>query len=84
MCTVQTLGGLGEVELDDLGRAGANQEKGSDFRSTLKQPIDDTVEFGVAIGQSGEIPFLNDRGGETRLGKDHYPCRRLEQVRAGT
>ena len=43
---------------------------------------DDAVEFGVGVGQSGEIALIDNRGSEPRLGEDHDAGRRLQEMRA--
>ena len=83
MFRAQPLGGLGEVELDDLGRAGADEEQLADVGAAGQQAVDLAVELGLGVGEAGEILFLEDRGGEARLGEDHDAGGRLQQMRAG-
>ena len=80
---VQALRRAAEVELDDLRRARADQEQHADVGPALEQPGDDAVELVVGVGQPGEVAFVDDRGGEARLGEDHHARGRLQQVRAG-
>ena len=79
----QPLGRAGEIQLDHLGRAGADEEEQPDVRAPLQEAGDHRVELVVGIGQPREILFLQDRGGEARLGEDHHPGGRLQEMRAG-
>jgi hypothetical protein len=72
-----------QVELDDLGGAGAHEEEEPDVGAPLQQPADDAVEFLVRVGEAGEVALFHDRGGEARLGEDHHAGGGLDQVRAG-
>ncbi len=80
---VEAAGGALQVELDDLGGAGAHEEEGADVGAALQQAGDDAVEFLVGVGEAGEVALLHDGGGEARLGEDHHAGRRLQQVGAG-
>src|SRR5205085_1382490 len=44
-----------QVELDDLGRARADQKQELDFGSAFEQTSDYSIEFGVDICQAGKI-----------------------------
>ena len=71
---IESCGGLGQIELDDFGRAGADEEEQLDFGAAGQQAIDDAVELLVAVRHAGEIALLDDRGGESGFGEDHHPC----------
>ena len=45
--------------------------------------VDRLVQFLVHVGHPGQIAFLDDGGGEARLGEDHDAGGRLDQVGAG-
>ncbi len=79
----ESLRGPRQVELDHLGRAGADQEQQLDVGPALEQARDHAVELCVGVGETGEVAVVDDRGGEARLGEDHHAGRRLDQVRAG-
>ena len=79
----EPLRGARQVELDDLGGAGADQEQQADIAAPLQQPRDHAIQFGIGIGHAGEVTLFDDRGGEARLGEDHHAGGRLDQVRAG-
>ncbi len=72
-----------QVELDDLGRAGADQEQQLDVGPALEEPRDDAVEFLVGVGEPSEVALFHDGRGETRLGEDHDAGGRLHEMRAG-
>ena len=72
-----------QVDLDDLGRAGADEEKQLDVGAALQQPGDDAVEFVVDIGDPREIALFQNGGGESRLGEDHDAGGRLDEMGAG-
>ncbi len=72
-----------EVELDHFRRAGADEEEEPDVGPPGDQPLDHPVELVLRVGEAGEIPLVEDRGGEAGLGEDHHAGRRLDQVRAG-
>ena len=72
-----------QIELDDLGRAGADQEQQPDVGPALQQLADHAVEFVVGVGQSGQVALVDDGGGEARFGEDHHAGGRLDQMRAG-
>ena len=76
-------GGARQIQLDDLGRAGAHQKQQLDLGPALDQAGDDPVELFVAVGQAGQIALVDDGGGKTRLGKDHHAGGGLDQVGAG-
>ncbi len=80
---VQPLRRAREVELDDLGRAGPDQEKQPDVRPPREQLADHAVELLVRIGQAGQVALVDDGGGESRLGEDHHAGGRLHQMGAG-
>ena len=75
--------GARQIELDDFGRTGADQKQQLDVRPALEQLRHDPVEFVVGIGEPGEIPLVDDRGREARLGEDHHAGRGLDEMRAG-
>ena len=75
--------GARQIELDDLGRARADEEQQLDLRAAREEAIDHPVELLVAVGHAGEVALLDDCGGEARFGENHHACRRLEQMRAG-
>ncbi len=79
----QTLGGAREIELDHLGRAGADEKQHLDVGTPLQQARDHPIEFVIGVRQAGEIALVDDRGGEARLGEDHDAGGGLDQVRAG-
>ena len=72
-----------QIDLDDFGRAGSDEEQQFDVRAPLEQPPDDAVEFVVDIGDAGQIALVHDRGGEARLGENHDAGGRLDEMRAG-
>ena len=74
--------GARQVELDDFGRAGADEEQQFYLGSPLQQPVHHAVELLVRVRQSGKVALADDRGRETWLGEDHDARRRLDQVRA--
>ena len=73
LCT-QTLRSLGQVKLDDFGRAAANQEKCFDFRAPCKQLIDNPVQLHIGISKASKIAFFHDRRCEARFCENHNPC----------
>ena len=79
----QPLGGAGEVELDHLRRAGADQEQLADVGAPRQQPRDLAVDLLLRVGEPGEVLLLHDRRAESRLGEDHHARRRLQKMRAG-
>ena len=79
----QPFGRAGEIELDDLGRAGADEEQLADVGAARQQARDLAVKLVMGVGQTGQIRFLEDRGAEARFGKDHHAGGRLQQMRAG-
>ena len=76
-------GGALEVDLDDLGRAGAHEEQKLDVGPPLQQPRHDAVEFVVDVGDAGEVALLQNGGREARLGEDHHPGGGLDEMGAG-
>jgi hypothetical protein len=60
-----------EIELDDLGRAGAHEEELADVGPAGKEARDLAVEFLVRVGEAGEVLLLEDRGAESGFGEDH-------------
>ena len=72
-----------KVQLDDLRRAGADQEQQLDIGPPLQQLRHDGVQFVVRVGQPGKVAFIDDRGGEARFGEDHHAGGGLDQMRAG-
>ena len=72
-----------QVELDDLGRAGADEEQKLDVGPPLEQAGHDAVELLVGVRQAGEIALLQDGGGEARLGEDHDAGGGLHEMGAG-
>jgi len=83
MLARQALRGARQVELDHLGRAGADQEQQLDVGPAREQFVDHAVELVVGIGEAREVALLDHRGAEARLGEDHHAGGRLHQVRAG-
>jgi hypothetical protein len=79
----QTLGRAGEVELDDLRRAGADEEQLPDVGAALRQALDLAVKLLMGVGHAGKVALFEDRGAEARLGEDHHAGGGLQQVRAG-
>ena len=79
----QALGGAGEVEFDDLRRAGPDEEELADVGAALQQSADLAVDLVLGVGETGEVLLLHDRGAEARLGEDHHAGGRLQQMRAG-
>ena len=79
----QAFGGAGEVEFDDLGRAGADEEQLLDIGTARQEAGDFSVELLVGVGHSGQIAFFEDCRSEARLGEDHHACGRLQKMRAG-
>jgi hypothetical protein len=79
----QTLGRAGEVELDDLGRAGADEEQLLDVGAAAEEAFDLAVELFMGVGHAGQIALFEDRGAEARLGEDHHAGGRLQEMRAG-
>jgi hypothetical protein len=80
----QPLGCLRQIELDDLGRAGAHQEQRPDLRPAGQQLAGDTVEFVVTVGEARQIPFLEDGGREPWLREDHHAGGGLDQMSTRT
>ncbi len=76
-------GRAGQIQLDHLGRAGADQKQLADIGSAGQQPGNLAVDFCLGIGKPGKILFLKDGGAEARLCKDHYACSRLQKMGAG-
>jgi hypothetical protein len=72
-----------EVELDHLGRAGADEEQQLDVGPALEQPVTTRSSSALASASPGEIALVDDRGGEARLGEDHHAGGRLDEMRAG-
>ncbi len=79
----QPLGGAVQVQLDHLGRAGADKEQLADVGAAGQQAGHFAVKLGIGIGKAGQILFLKDRGAESGFGKDHHAGRGLQQVRTG-
>jgi hypothetical protein len=79
----QAFGRAGEVELDDLGRAGAHEEQLTDVGAAAEEALDLAVELVMGVGHAGEIALFEDRGAEAGLGEDHDARGRLQEVRAG-
>ena len=77
-------GGARQVELDHLGRAGADQEQHAGCRGGARAGGSTTrSSSSLRVGQAGQIALVDDGGGEARLGEDHHAGGRLDQVRAG-
>ena len=72
-----------QVELDHLGRTGPDEEQHLDVGAALEQAVHNTVEFGINLGKSGQIALVDDGGGESGLGEDHYACGGLDEMGAG-
>ena len=77
------LGGLRKIQLDHLGRAGADQEQLPDIGAAGQQAVHFAVQLGLGIGQPGQILFLKDRRAEAGFGKDHHPGCGLQQMGTG-
>ena len=71
-----------QIDLDDFGRAGADQEQELDVGPALEQAADHAIEFVVDVGDAGEVALVEDSGGESRLGENHHAGRRLDEMRA--
>ena len=82
MLVIEPFRRLGQVELDHLTGAGADQKQGANFRASLEQIPHQAIEFLVGIGQAGQVPFPQDRRAEAGFGKNHHPRSRLDQVGA--
>jgi len=80
---VLALGGARQVELDDFGRAGADQKQQADVGAARQQLAHHAVEFFVHIGQACQVALVDDGGAKAGLGKDHHARGRLDQVGAG-
>ena len=72
-----------EVELDDLGRAGADEEQLADVGAAGEEAVNLAVKLGLGIDEAGEVFFFEDRGAETGFGEDHHASGRLQEVGAG-
>ena len=79
----QPRGSTRQIQLDDFGGAGTHQKQQFDLWSTGQQLAHNPVEFGVGIGQAGQIPLINDGRGKARFGKNHDAGGRLDQMGAG-
>jgi hypothetical protein len=79
----QTLRRAGEVELDDLRRAGADEEQLLDVGTAAEELFYLAVEFFMGVGHAGQIALLEDRGAEAGLGEDHHAGGGLQEMRAG-
>jgi hypothetical protein len=79
----QAAGGTRQIQLDDLGRARADEEQQADVGPALQQAVDHAVKLFVHIGQAGEITLVDDGGGEPGLGEDHHAGSGLDQMRTG-
>ena len=82
LCT-KTLSRFGEVELDDLGRAGPDEEQRFDIGAAIEQPLNHTVELILCINHTSKIALLHDGSRKAGLCKDHHASSRLQEVRAG-
>ncbi len=72
-----------EVQLDHLGRAGADEEQLPDVRAAGEEARDFAVKLGIGVGEAGKVLFFENRRAEARFGKDHHPGGGLQQMRAG-
>ena len=79
----QARGGLGQIELDDFRRAGADEEEQLDVGTAREQFCDDAVDLVLRIEEARQIALLHDGGRKARLSEDHHARRRLQQMRAG-
>ncbi len=79
----QALGGAGEVQLDDLGRAGPDKEQLLYVRTARQKLGHLAVKLGVGVGKTGQILLFENRRAEAGFGENHHPCGRLEEMRAG-
>ena len=75
--------GARQIQLDHLGRTGADQEQQADVRTPRDQLRDDSIEFIIGVGEPGEIFFFHDRRRKPWLGKDHNAGGGLDQMRTG-
>ncbi len=80
---VQTFGGAREVQLDDLGRAGADEEELANVGAAGEKAFDFAFKFLVRIGQTGEVLLFENRCAESRLGENHHSGGGLQEVGAG-
>ena len=62
-----------EIELDHLTGTGAHQKQGADLGAPVEQIAHQAIELFVGIGQTGQIPFAQNRRAETGLGENHHP-----------
>ncbi len=63
---------FGQIELDHLGRARADEEQLPDVGAARDQAIDLAVEFVLCVRKPGQILFLEDGRAEARFGEDHH------------
>ena len=79
----EPFGRAGEIELDDLGRAGADEEELPDVAPPGQKAVHLAFELDLRVGQTGQIRLFEDHRAEARLGKDHHACGALQKVGAG-
>ena len=80
---LQPLGGLGEIKLDDFGRARADQYDHPEIGTAGNNASHDAVQLVMHVGQAREVTILDDGGGEAGLRKDHHAGGRLHEMSAG-
>ena len=71
-----------QIELDDLGRAGADKEQQLDVGPAREQPLTTRSSSSSMSASPARSRSLDDRRGEARLGEDHHARRRLNQMSA--
>ena len=71
-----------QVDLYHLGRTRADEEQELDVGAAFEKPRDDSVELVVDVGDAGQIPLVENCGGETRLGENHHAGRGLNEMGA--
>jgi len=81
---VETFCGAVEVELDDFGRTGADQNQHADVGPAFQETGDLAVELVMHVDHAGEIALFHDRRRKARLREDHDAGSGLDQMGAGT
>ena len=79
----QTLCGSGQVQLDDLGGARADEEQLANVGATGQKAFNLAIQFGMGVVQSGQIRFFENRRTESRFCENHHTRRALQQMGAG-
>ena len=80
---LEALGSVAQVQLDNLGGAGTDQEQGADLGPACQHFCNGAVQFLVAVGHTRQITLSQYRSGEPWFGENHHPGGGLDQVRAG-